>query len=79
MSSPAAPARRRRSTCARFAQATGQIKQDGVSWAASSARRSYSNNLDKVETIRPDGEIEDADPGMATGDRQHHVRSKTPA
>jgi hypothetical protein len=62
---------------ARFAQATGAITKDGVRWAASSRRRSpYSNNLDKVETIQPDGEIEDADPGMSTGTGNVTVRFK---
>lgn len=52
----------------RFAQATGSIEQDGVELGhVVSASINYSNNLDKVETIRSDGEIEDADPGMSTG------------
>lgn len=49
----------------RFAQARGQILRDGVQLAnIVSADFSFSNAHDKVETIRPDGEIEDADPGM---------------
>lgn len=55
---------------ARFAQATGQIKKDGVQLAhVVSASMSLSNSLDKVETIRPDSRIEDADPAtfMASG------------
>jgi len=50
----------------RFAQATGKITLDGVQLAdVVSADWSHSNNLDLVETIRPDGEIEDADPQNA--------------
>lgn len=52
---------------ARFAQATGQITKDGQALGSVvSASVSYSNNLQAVETIAPDGEIEDADPGMST-------------
>jgi hypothetical protein len=52
----------------RFAQATGEITQDGVQLGSVvGAELNYSNNLDPVETIQPDGEIEDADPGMAGG------------
>jgi hypothetical protein len=59
----------------RFAQATGEIKKDGVRLASVvGASFAYSNNLDKVETIRPDGEIEDADPGMATASGNVTVR-----
>lgn len=62
---------------ARFAQATGEIKQDGVQLGSVvSASLAYSNNLDKVETIRPDGEIEDADPGMSTASGNVTVRFK---
>lgn len=60
---------------ARFAQATGEIMKDGVQLASVvSADLAYSNNLDKVETIRPDGEIEDADPQMATATGNVTVR-----
>lgn len=52
---------------ARFAQATGEIRREGALLGSIvSASLAYSNNLDKVETISPDGEIEDADPGMST-------------
>ena len=55
---------------ARFSQFTGEIKREGTALGhVVSAELSYSNNLDKVEVIRPDGRIEDADPAMvaATG------------
>jgi hypothetical protein len=43
----------------------GEIKRDGTSLGhIVSAELNYSNNLDKVEVIRPDGRIEDADPAM---------------
>lgn len=59
----------------RFAQATGSIEEDGVTLAhVTGASIMYSNNLDKVETVRPDGEIEDADPGMSTGGGNLTVR-----
>lgn len=51
---------------ARMAQAVGQIKQDGAQLGSVvAANLSFTNNLDKVETIQPSGEIEDSDPGMA--------------
>lgn len=50
----------------RFRQAVGEITRDGVRLGSVvSAEISFTNNLDKIETIQPDGEIEDADPGQA--------------
>ncbi len=51
----------------RFAQARGQIKREGTKLGSIvSADFGFTNNLDKIETIQPDGEIEDADGGTAT-------------
>jgi hypothetical protein len=62
---------------ARFAQATGQITQDGVQLGSVvAASVAFTNNLDKVETIAPDGEIEDADPGMAMASGNVTVKFK---
>lgn len=50
----------------RFRQATGEIKREGVTLGSIvSAEVNFTNSLDKVETIQPDGEIEDADPAQA--------------
>jgi len=54
----------------RFSQGLGEIKRNGVALGnIVSAELTYSNNLGKVEVIRPDGRIEDAEPAMvaATG------------
>ncbi len=52
----------------RFVQPTGEVSLDGAAvGGVVSATLSFSNALEKVETIRPTGEIEDADPGMPTG------------
>lgn len=49
----------------RFAQAVGYVSEGGDQLSGvASAQFTYSNALDKVETIQPDGEIEDVDPGM---------------
>jgi hypothetical protein len=62
---------------ARFAQATGEVTKDGVTLGSVvAASLGFSNNLDKVETIAPDSEIEDADPGMATASGNITVRFK---
>lgn len=49
----------------RFSQFMGEVKRNGTALGhIVSAELSYSNNLDKVEVLRPDGRIEDADPAM---------------
>lgn len=59
----------------RFAQATGEITKDGATLAnVVSAELAFSNNLHKVDTIRPDSEIEDADPAMFTASGSLRVR-----
>ena len=50
----------------RFRQATGEIKRGGTRLGSIvDAQVSFTNNLDKMEGIQPDGEIEDVDPATA--------------
>jgi hypothetical protein len=59
----------------RFAQAVGEIKKDGTRLGnVTGAELNYTNNLDSVETIRPDGRIEDADAAMSGGTGNINVR-----
>jgi hypothetical protein len=52
---------------ARFSQFQGSIKQGGQVLAnVTSASVTYSNNLEKIETIRDDGKIDGVDPGVAS-------------
>ena len=51
----------------RFSQFLGYVKSDGVRLAnVTSASVTYSNNLEKIETIRNDGKVEAIDIGVAS-------------
>lgn len=51
----------------RFSQFQGSIKQGGQFLGnVTAASITYSNNLEKIETIRNDGKIEAVDPGVAS-------------
>ena len=51
----------------RFSQFQGSVKQGGIVLAnVTSASVTYSNNLEKIETIRDDGKIDGVDPGVAS-------------
>lgn len=64
----------------RFAQRTGDIKLDGVALAGViDAEVSHSNNLEPIESVRSDGKIEDADPGMSVITARVRVRYATTA
>lgn len=59
----------------RFTQFTGQIRRNGVPLGnVVSGRFNYSNGLDKVEVIRPDGRIAGADPAMLAVNGEIAVR-----
>ncbi|MBW6495334.1 MAG: hypothetical protein K0B16_12420 [Burkholderiaceae bacterium] len=51
----------------RFGHFNGTVKRNGVAMGNMvSAEITYANGLDRIETIRADGKIEGADPGMAS-------------
>lgn len=51
----------------RFSQFQGSVKQNGsLLGNVTSASLNYSNNLERIETIRDDGKIDGVDPGVAT-------------
>lgn len=59
----------------RFAQATGTITRDSVVLGyVVDADFTYSNNFEAIETIRPNGEILDADPGRCVASGNLTVR-----
>jgi len=59
----------------RFSQASGSILMDGATiGAVASADFTYTNNLDKIETIQPSSEIEAADEGMPAASGTMRVR-----
>ncbi len=50
----------------RFNQFQGSVKKDGTQLGnVTGAQLTYSNNLEKIETIRSDGKIDGADPTIA--------------
>ena len=59
----------------RFSQFMGEVERDGTPLGhIVSADFTYTNNLDKVEVIRPDGRIEDADAAMVGANGSVTVR-----
>jgi hypothetical protein len=64
---------------ARFAQATGEIKKDGVQLGSVvAASLAFSNNLDKVETIQPDQRNRRRRPRHGDRDGQRHGQVQGP-
>jgi hypothetical protein len=64
-----------RYTLQRFSQGRGYIKKAGVQLAGVTAGTlTFSNTLERVRTIRPDGKIDAADPTIATCNGQMTVR-----
>ncbi len=62
----------------RFSQGSGSIKVDGVQLGnVTGGRFSFSNNLERVETIRDDGLIDGADETEATAEGSVSVRFST--
>lgn len=61
----------------RFPNATGYVMKDGAQLGSVvGSDITVSNNLEKVETIQPDGRIEDSDPGMVDVSGSVTVRFK---
>jgi len=61
----------------RFPNATGFVKKDGAALGSVvAADFTFSNGLEKVETIQSDGRIEDSDPGMVQMSGSITVRFK---
>jgi hypothetical protein len=59
----------------RFGHFNGSIKRNGAALGnVVSAEVTYSNGLDRIETIRADGKIDGADPGMASLTGRMEVR-----
>lgn len=62
-------------TLTRFGQFHGAVKRNGTSLGnVVSAQINYTNNLDRIETIRADGKIDGADPSIAALTGQIVVR-----